>query len=299
MFSSLDAYRTKIDSELKEAVERLGEPSRLRDACSYALLNGGKRLRPALVYLIAEALGLGRDVTPAALCVEYFHTASLIADDLPCMDNDETRRNLPTLHKAYEESTALLASYTLVAAGYGAIYEASRRIKEQCPDEASQIDAIAVICLETTTRCAGLNGATHGQFLDLFPPDASYETILTIIERKTATLFEISFVLGWLFGGGKEERLEEVKHCARHLGVAFQIGDDYQDVVQDGQIRSINIARVLGPKRAKEIFEDELFEFVRSLQALGLWTGPFERLCGELKESLDKCCFEDRSEIQT
>jgi geranylgeranyl diphosphate synthase type II len=129
MFPSIESYRTQFDRELQLAVERMGDPSRLRDACAYALLNGGKRLRPALVCLVAESLGLGRDVLHAGLSVEYFHTASLIADDLPCMDNDDTRRNRPALHKAFEESTALLASYTLVAAGYGAIYDASRRIK--------------------------------------------------------------------------------------------------------------------------------------------------------------------------
>jgi geranylgeranyl diphosphate synthase, type II len=286
MFFSLESYRKRIDRELAVAVEQMGDPSPLRDACAYSLLNGGKRLRPILVYLIAEAMGLDRDVSSAALSVEYFHTASLIADDLPCMDNDDMRRNQPTLHKVFGESTALLASYTLVAAGYGAIYDASRRLKEQFPHESAQIDAITARCLEAVTRCAGLRGATHGQFLDLFPPDQSLETILTIIHRKTATLFEISFVLGWLFGGGDPLRLDEVKQCAKHLGIGFQIADDLQDFLQDKKSSSINLARVVGPDKARERFNEEMQGLNRSLQSLGLWSEPFRQISKQLSKSI-------------
>jgi geranylgeranyl diphosphate synthase, type II len=205
------------------------------------------------------------------------------------MDNDDMRRNQPSLHKAFEESTALLASYTLVAAGYAAIYEASRSMKEQFPQETAQLDSITNRCLETVSRCAGLMGATHGQFLDLFPPDKSYETIRTIILRKTATLFEICFVLGWLFGGGAESRIEEVKQCAQHLGVAFQIADDCQDFLQDGQQASeINIAHALGPEKALDLFDEELKGFSRVLQELGLWSRPFQYLCQELRRSTSR-----------
>ncbi|MBF8264030.1 MAG: ispA [Parachlamydiales bacterium] len=289
MFSSIDDYRTKFEKELKMAIEKMGDPSRLRDACSYALLNGGKRLRPTLVYLVAEALGQNRDVTALALSVEYFHTASLIADDLPCMDDDDMRRNQPSLHKAFDESTALLATYTLVAAGYGAIYDANQSHKNQFPQEVAQIDAVTILCLETVSRSAGLRGATHGQFIDLFPPDKTYETIRTIILQKTATLFEICFVLGWLFGGGSDKSLEEVKQCARHLGVAFQIADDCQDFKQDDhQASEINIAHVLGHEKALELFDEELQGFSQMLQTLGLWTRPFQRLCKELRRSTSR-----------
>jgi len=286
MFLSLEAYKTRIDRDLAAAVDRLGDPSPLREACAYALLNGGKRLRPMLVFLIAEALGCDRDVSSAALCVEYFHTASLIADDLPCMDNDDMRRNLPALHKAFGESIALLASYTLVAAGYGAISEASRRLREQFPEKGSQVDEITAICLETVSRCAGLQGATHGQFLDLFPPDQSLETILTIIYRKTATLFEISFVMGWLFGGGAVHRLDEVKQCAKHLGVGFQIADDIQDFLQDKKSSSINIARVFGLDRARDRFNQEMTNLCQALQSLGLWSEPFQGIFKQLSLSI-------------
>src|SRR5512146_3527868 len=118
----LERYRRRFEEEHPQAIERMGEKNVLRDACEYALIHGGKRLRPLIVMMTADALGRGLDVMPAALSVEFFHTASLIADDLPCMDNDDFRRNVPSLHKAFGESVAILASYTLIAEGYGALH---------------------------------------------------------------------------------------------------------------------------------------------------------------------------------
>jgi geranylgeranyl diphosphate synthase type II len=273
----LKDYRERVESSLKEALEEMGPPSRLRDACAYALLGKGKRLRPILVLLIGKALGRS-SIIPAALCVEYFHTASLIADDLPCMDNDSLRRGVPSLHVAFDESVALLASYTLIAAGYGAIYEMSKELKRQNDPHA---DSIAVHCLEVVTRSAGLRGATHGQFLDLFPPDSTLETLLLIIEQKTATLFEIAFLLGWLFGGGDPKRVEEVKKCASYFGVSFQIADDLQDVSQDVAGR-MNLVHALGVNQAKKLFEEAFLKLTDSLKELSLWNEEFQVVCAEL-----------------
>lgn len=266
-------YRAQIEEALREFIQKMGEKGELRDACEYALLNGGKRLRPTLVLMIADALGQGKDVMPAALSVEFFHTASLIADDLPCMDDDDLRRKRPSLHKAFGESTAILASYALIAEGYGGI---SRNAQKD--------GKIALLCLEAATRCAGIRGATNGQFLDLFPPDNSLATIEKIIYQKTVTLFEISFVFGWLFGGGGLDRLEAVRKCAYHLGMAFQIADDLLDDEQDViQQSPINIAAALGKEKALMIFEKERQEFENTLKALGLWTSDFRDVAEWLK----------------
>lgn len=264
---SIDQFRFRIENELRQFIDQMGEKNPLRDACEYALLNGGKRLRPILVLLIAEALGKGLDAMPAALSVEFFHTASLIADDLPCMDDDDVRRNRPSLHKAFGESVAILASYALIAEGYGGIYRNS--LKNQAAD--------AVLCLEAATRCAGINGATNGQFLDLYPPDAKLETVKKIIFQKTVTLFEISFVFGWIFGGGDAKDLTKVRKCAYHLGMAFQIADDLLDDQQDSiQESPINIAAACGREAARNLFEEEMDLFASSLKELGLWTEPFQ-----------------------
>ena len=274
-------YRSRIEAELLKAIERMGERNRLRDACEYALTTGGKRLRPILVLLIADAIGKGYDAMPAALSVEYFHTASLIADDLPCMDDDDERRNRPSLHKAFGESVSILASYTLIAEGYGGIYENGRKMKEKAGSEA---DAAALLCLEAATRCAGINGATSGQFLDLNPPDSSLDTIRKIIYQKTVTLFEITFLFGWHFGGGDPASVEAVKKCAYHLGMAFQIADDLQDHLQDAsQMSEINIAAICGAEKAAFLFEEERQGFISRLKELGLWNRSFQEVAEWLR----------------
>jgi geranylgeranyl diphosphate synthase type II len=269
---AIDLFRSQIEDALRRFIEQMGEKNSLRDACEYALLNGGKRLRPILVLMIAEALGHDADVMPAALSVEFFHTASLIADDLPCMDNDDMRRNRPSLHKAYGESVAVLASYALIAEGYGGIY----RNSQNCPES-------AVLCLEAATRCAGINGATNGQFLDLYPPDGDLTTIKKIIYQKTVTLFEIAFVFGWLFGGGSALKLSEVNACAYHLGMAFQIADDLLDEAEDS-LSPINIAKACGREQALALFEEEMEAFTSALKSLGLWNIRFQEVAAWLRQ---------------
>lgn len=262
---AIDDYRAHIETKLHASIEQMGEKNQLRDACEYALMNGGKRLRPILVLMIADSLGHGFDVTAVALSVEFFHTASLIADDLPCMDDDEMRRERPSLHKAFGENIAILASYALIAEGYGGIYRNSR----------VDLPNAITLCLEATTRCAGIRGATNGQFLDLYPPDSSLETIKKIIYQKTVTLFEISFIFGWLFGGGNSAQLERVRLCAYHLGMAFQIADDLQDAQQ---AVPINIAIACGRKKAMDLFEEEMAAFTASLGELGLLNESFQEV---------------------
>ena len=131
MFFLNDLYslKNKVEEELKSVISNLGEKTKLRDACEYSLLSGGKRVRPIIVLMIREALGARFDVMPAALATEFFHTASIIADDLPCMDNDDQRRDKPTLHKVFDESVALLSSYTLISLGYEYIHKNTNSCK--------------------------------------------------------------------------------------------------------------------------------------------------------------------------
>ena len=273
-----DEIKERIEKEVRLYIERTGEKNQLRDACEYALTNGGKRLRPLLVWLIADALGHRVDVMPAALSVEFFHTASLIADDLPCMDNDDERRGRPSLHLAFDEGVALLTSYTLIAAGYEGIYRNGLVLKSH-PILAEKSDAIAVLCLEAVTRCAGLKGAPLGQFLDIRPPEFTLQMAEKIIYLKTVTLFEITFLFGWLFGGGDIKMIEDVKGCAYHLGLAFQIADDLADLKQDAlRQNEINVAKIMGQKKAFGLFEKHLSCFSSQLKKLGLQTAGFDSI---------------------
>lgn len=258
----LQPYQKIIEEAIIKNIPALGPKNILRDACEYALLNGGKRFRPALVLMIARALNKDFDATQAALAVEYFHTASLVVDDLPSMDDDDVRRNQPSVHKLFGEAAALLVSYALIAAGYGAIAKNAQQIKS---------DHIGMLALENSTYNTGLFGATGGQFIDLYPPNLSLETLRDVIHKKTVSLFEISFVFGWLFGGGALEKLQLVKKAASHFGTAFQVADDLGDVDQDmANKRFVNVAVTFGKEKAAEIVQEEKLQFLNVLKELGL-----------------------------
>lgn len=266
---SLKSYQELIQKKIKQKTSSFLHPGILKDACEYALLNGGKRFRPILVFMVAEALNQQIDVSSAALAVEYFHTASLVADDLPCMDDDDERRNKPTVHKLYGETIALLTSYALIAEGYGAIADSFHDYIKAKRENALEGSKIVVLAIENAAYNTGLSGATGGQYLDIFPPDFSEGTLREVIHKKTTSLFEIAFVFGWLFGGGSLEDLSLVKDCASHFGVAFQVADDIGDLEQDLRNgRKSNIAGAFGMERARKIFEDEIAQYCAILKKL-------------------------------
>lgn len=272
-------HRDKIEQEIAKSISTLGDKTKLRDACEYALTNGGKRFRPLIVLMVAEGLAKGLNVYDAALSVEFFHTASLIADDLPCMDNDDERREKPSVHKVYGETIALLASYALITAAFEKIHRNAKVMKEAGLPFSEQSDRACVLALETATHCAGILGATGGQFMDIFPPSLTLDVVKQVIYKKTVTLFEVSFVFGWLFGGGDIERLEEVKKAAYHLGMAFQVADDIGDLAQDEKNqRDINMARHVGKERALLIFDEEMRYFEKQLSDLNLLTPSFKKM---------------------
>lgn len=274
IYDVLAPYQKEIQSKLEASVESLGEPSRLRDACLYALTNGGKRFRPSVVLMIGKALNSSADVSDAALAIEYFHTASLIADDLPCMDDDSIRRDSPSLHIKYDQATALLASYALIAAGYEFLARAHVE------------PAILAAAIQNVSHNIGICGATTGQYLDLFPPNMNEKTLRDVIYKKTVTLFEVSFVLGWLYGGGDPQKLSIVKKAAYHFGMAFQIADDFGDSEQDmDNGRIVNVVNAFGKEKAGLMFNQELAGFKQSLTELNLAV-PELLAIGELLESL-------------
>lgn len=255
----LARYQQPINEALFESISSFGHKTPLRDAIEYALKNGGKRFRPAIVYIVADILDNKWDVTDAALAVEFFHTASLIADDLPCMDDDDIRRERPSLHKVYGEATAILATYALIAAGYDRIRLNGQKLNRE---------PLIPLAIENAAFNTGVFGATGGQYGDLFPAELNEATVLDVIDKKTGTLFEISFVFGWLFGGGDPALLEWVKRAARHFGRAFQISDDFLDLCQDEG--KVNFPGIVGPEKAARVLHAELTSLKGILKKLRL-----------------------------
>lgn len=285
-FQILAPYQQAIESRLLQIIPDLSKKNSLRDACEYILINSGKRFRPCLVLLITKALKSCLDVSKVALAVEFFHTASLVADDLPCMDNDDLRRNKPSLHKKYGESTALLVSYALIAAGYEFLASNARTLQLSKLPYSVHSDRICVLALENATYNTGLLGATGGQFLDINPPrPLDINSFKEIIRLKTVSLFEISFVLGWLYGGGNLSQLDIVKKIAYHFGMAFQMADDFEDFKQDVQnSKIVNIVAVCGLEQAFILLQAELDNFEETLKQLQLEIPELKKIAFLLKE---------------
>ncbi|QVL57731.1 MAG: polyprenyl synthetase family protein [Simkaniaceae bacterium] len=280
--SLIKPLKETFETFLKRNIVRLGDENILRDACEYALLNGGKRIRPLIVMMVSRALGNELDVLEGGLSVEYFHTASLIADDLPCMDNDDFRRSKPALHKEYGEAVALLASYALISAGYEKIFQSVQVLSRQKEPFRERANEACVIALDAATRCAGISGATGGQFKDLYSEERTLEEAFDIIYKKTITLFEISFIFGWVFGGGSLDQVDRIRETAYHFGMAFQIADDLDDMDQDDE-DSLNVAHLIGKDEANEMFEDEIETFTLKMKKLGILTPEFQQIIDLLK----------------
>lgn len=264
-------YIRKVEKALLETPFFQEDASPLLSACRYSL-EEGKRFRPAIVLAVAEALGQKELPLPAALAIEYFHTASLIADDLPCMDNDAMRRGKPSTHKMFGESVALLASYALIAAGYEALAENCRR-KE----------GMSSLVFHHAARLTGIQGATGGQYLDLFPLKKNEEEYLETATKKTVSLFELAMIFGWVFGGGDLAQIPLVQKASSHFGLAFQLADDFDDVKQDETNRSpLNALSLFGQAQARDLFEREAAGYVECLERLKINTPTLSSLASFL-----------------
>lgn len=253
----------------------------LDHACLYALQTGGKRFRPAIVWMMQDALGdtSWRQHPEAGLACEYFHTSSLIADDSPCMDNDDYRRGQLTTHKKFSESTALLASFALISEGFRAI--------AQMPLRETQDASTLSFAIFEASRTMGIDGLLGGQMLDLKPQDMSEEQLWKMVDQKTGALFELCFILGWIFGGGRKELSGQVQSLAISFGRAFQLIDDLDDYEQDLAMGKVNNYAVLhGLEVAADKAKAYVYSFQEGLKTLGLSQSPLASLSDILLQAL-------------
>lgn len=199
------------------------EKGLLYDAMRYSLLAGGKRLRPHLSMLAAECMGGNpSDALHYGAALECIHTYSLIHDDLPCMDDDDLRRGRPTLHKQYDEATAVLAGDALLTLAFSVAAKAPLSARQN------------LAAVEVLSRASGAYGMVEGQMLDMtLSPDASREEILKMYSYKTGALIRAAVSLGCIAAGGTGEELLEY---STNLGIAFQIQDDILDIVGDEKL---------------------------------------------------------------
>jgi len=220
-----DRLRRLVDQRLSEYINAVEDcPPRLHEAVRYSLLAPGKRLRPLLVLLAAEACDASTNAAlPVACALEMVHTYSLVHDDLPAMDDDDLRRGRPTCHKQFDEATAILVGDVLLTLAF------------QVMAQEVHPPALAAACCWELARAAGACGMVGGQMADLEwekRADGRLEDLDAIHQKKTGALFRAALRLGGLLGcqNRDDSRLAELERYADRLGLAFQISDDLLDV---------------------------------------------------------------------
>lgn len=218
------SYTNRVAEQLDAALpESATMPGRLHEAMRYAVLNGGKRIRPLLVYATGECLKLDAKCLDApAAAIEFIHAFSLVHDDLPAMDNDDLRRGHPTVHRRFDEATAILAADALQPLAFHVLAGASGVKPEK---RARLVELIANAC--------GSLGMTGGQSIDLSSEGLSLSEaeLEQMYALKTGALIEASVVSASILAEDlPADRQNALLRFARSIGVAFQIRDDILDV---------------------------------------------------------------------
>jgi len=225
--------QARLESVLKELLPRSDTaPQRLHEAMRYAVLDGGKRVRPLLAFASGEIAGADVErMNIAAAAIELIHAYSLVHDDMPCMDNDELRRGKPTCHVQYDEATALLVGDSLQSLAFQLLAE--HRLSN---DEQSRMEMIRLLAFASGSR-----GMAGGQAFDL----ANVGVTLTLPElefmhiHKTGALIRAAIQLGALCGSDKHgerldtDQLDKLDHFGKLIGLAFQVVDDVLDCEAD------------------------------------------------------------------
>ena len=204
----------------------VGLPSRTKEAMTYSLMNGGKRIRPLILFSLLKDYGFKEQLGyPCGCAIEMIHTYSLIHDDLPCMDDDDLRRGKPSCHKAYDEATAVLAGDALLTRAFQVVLESQCSSEKKCA------------LVSKLAEYAGIDGMIYGQDLDMKAEtltNARFEDLQEIEVYKTAKLLTLPMVCAAILAD-KEQDIPVLKEIGERLGIQFQVQDDILDVTSSAQ----------------------------------------------------------------
>lgn len=256
---NLKLVQAEIDSVFDAMLPVPNDTSaRLIEAMRYAAIGGGKRVRPLLVVSTASLFGVDRDAAlRAGAAIEAIHVYSLIHDDLPCMDNDDMRHGKPTLHRFYDEATAVLAGDALHALAFEILADV-----ETSADPFTRSELIL-----TLGQASGMSGMAGGQMMDMVADQEGVQydlhTITRLQQLKTGALLAASVEMGAILGKIPPAGRAPLRAYARDIGLAFQIADDLLDVEGDADkagktLRKDNeqgkqtFVTLLGVERARE-----------------------------------------------
>lgn len=268
MMQLLKPYQTRFNDLLDQYWHNRAIEPHLKAAMVYATTNGGKRFRPALVWLIAEALGLPREkLDAAALALELIHCYSLVHDDLPAMDDDALRRGQPTVHVQFDEATAILAGDALQMEALALL------VRAELPE------AIRLRQVQILSHAAGSQGMVAGQMLDMRATQSQpdLEQLILLHELKTGALIRAALLLGAAPHHDYETLRKPLSRLGLTLGLAFQVQDDILEVEQtteqlgkdtdsDRRNGKATFPALLGLEKAKA-YRDQLIQQCHQLLA--------------------------------
>ena len=270
----LKSYQDRIDKHLRSDLPGSStRPGRLHEAMNYSLQAGGKRLRPVLLLASHDLFPGQNDPIPAALAVEIIHTYSLIHDDLPAMDNSDLRRGVPTCHKAFDESTAILAGDALIPLAFELVAKGYQKIPE-----------LGLKLVNLLAENAGSQKLVGGQMEDLLAegkqPDE--DTLMYVHANKTAAMIRVSLLMGFLLGSraNDDDLLNLVSQAGYSLGLAFQAVDDLLDITSttielgkdashDKDAGKMTWVSMIGPENARELAQQHTEHALASIDEIG------------------------------
>jgi len=260
------------------------EPTKLHQAMRYSSLNAGKRLRPLIVYLVGDALGVKQtDLDASAVAVECIHVYSLIHDDLPAMDDDDLRRGKPTCHIAFDEATAILAGDALQTIGFDIL----------CRFPLSpEVESERIKLLQILTHASGSLGMGGGQMIDLIATDSilNLEQLKAMHRMKTGALISACVKMAVTTSQIQDsETISAFERYADRIGLAFQVKDDILDIEgdtdvigkptgSDEELNKSTFPALMGLDSAKHYAEQLIDEALLSLEQIPYNTEALEAL---------------------
>lgn len=257
----------------------VGLPSRTKEAMTYSLMNGGKRIRPLILFSLLKDYGFKEQLGyPCGCAIEMIHTYSLIHDDLPCMDDDDLRRGKPSCHKAYDEATAVLAGDALLTRAFQVVLESQCSSEKKCA------------LVSKLAEYAGIDGMIYGQDLDMKAEtltDARFEDLQEIEVYKTAKLLTLPMVCAAILAD-KEQDIPVLKEIGVHLGIQFQVQDDILDVTSsatalgkstsDTQNNKLTAVSLLGLEESQNLVAKLDQQIQSLLNDLSTSTSSFQKI---------------------
>jgi len=295
----MNEYLNKINVCIEKHLNKyFNENDPMKNICFVSLKNG-KKIRPSISFDICNSLlNSTENIEFPSLVVEYLHIASLIIDDLPCMDNAQTRRNELANHVKYGEAVTQLTSVILVSLAMDSLtYGIDVILENNKTEKNTELMKIGLVAFGNLSRIIGNSGVAGGQLLDLAFTKPDIKKLYTnpidlkdMILKKTGAFFELSFIIGWLFGKGNIDKIDKIKEISEHFSMIYQIVDDFEDTEEDNPNKdkiTKNYVLNNGKENSIKDCNEHLEKFKLGLKELNLESNFFFELIKYLEDKLN------------